>query len=69
MYQDPRENFKKDHNVSYGRWIWTCIKICILLILIPFVVGALICIAAFAMPFVLIGVPVMVIAWFWVLLT
>ena len=69
MEKDPRENFRKDHGVSFVKWFWTCIKICILIIMIPLVLGSLVFLASVCLPVLFIAVPIMVAAWIWVLLT
>ena len=65
-YKDPRDNFK-EKKISFSAWLWTCIKVCVLIILLPIIFGALVLIASICLPILFIAVPVMLIAWLWLL--
>lgn len=61
------ENKKK--KISFGAWIWTCIKVCVVIVMFPLVIGALGFLASIFLPICFIAVPVMVVAFVWLILS
>lgn len=62
-------NDNKQHGYSFSRWFWTCVKICVLIVVVPLVIGSLAFLASIALPILLIAVPIMVAAFLWVIMT
>ena len=50
-------------------FICTCFKVCILLLLFPVIVMVLVFLAVYVFPIFFVAIPIMCIAWLWLLFT
>ena len=70
MQPDPRDNFRREKGkVTFGAWLWTCIKICILIVMMPIALCAVAFLATVFFPIIFIAVPIMILAFVWLLLS
>ncbi len=56
-----------DKKMSFWNLLWTSIKVCIIILLFPVLLGVFIWLAIVAFPIVFLALPVIVIAWLWLI--
>lgn len=59
----------KKNKFTFSAWFWTCIKVCVIIVMIPLVIGALGVLASIFLPVLFIAIPVMIAAVVWLLLS
>lgn len=51
---------KEDKNkISFGKWLWYCFVVAVLLFMVPVIIGGLGLIASVFIPLMLIAIPIM----------